>query len=101
MLSVDARKLLAEAEWAYYSQVGDIAEYLLGRGIDGEAARIHHLGYVKEPMIGDDEMQRRSQGYVRPDAFTHGSSAQRVEWFKRGLSTGDMKACDTFSAERI
>lgn len=59
MLSVDARKSLAETTWAYYSQVGDIADYLLGRGIDGEAARIHRLGYVKEPMIGDDEMQGR------------------------------------------
>ena len=47
--------------------------------------------------IGDDRIQRRSQGYVVPDAFTHGSSKQRVAWFRRGLETGDIKACDTFS----
>lgn len=59
MLSVDARKSLDEAELAYFRQVGDIADYLLGRGINGEAALTHHLGYVKEPMVGDDEMRGR------------------------------------------
>jgi predicted metalloprotease len=47
--------------------------------------------------IGDDRMQRQAQGYVMPDAFTHGSSAQRVEWFERGLSSGDPEQCDTFA----
>jgi predicted metalloprotease len=47
--------------------------------------------------IGDDRIQRQTQGYVVPDAFTHGSSAQRVEWFKRGLMSGDPDQCDTFS----
>ena len=51
--------------------------------------------------IGDDTLQRRSQGYVVPDAFTHGSSAQRVRWFRRGLDTGQVKACDTFSATEL
>lgn len=51
--------------------------------------------------IGDDQIQRRTQGYVVPDGFTHGTSAQRVEWFRRGLSTGNMQACDTFSSNRI
>jgi uncharacterized protein len=46
--------------------------------------------------IGDDRIQRQTQGYVQPDSFTHGSSAQRVEWFKRGLQSGDLDACDTF-----
>ena len=46
--------------------------------------------------IGDDTLQREAQGYVRPDAFTHGSSAQRTAWFKRGFETGDLRACDTF-----
>jgi uncharacterized protein len=51
--------------------------------------------------IGDDMIQRRTQGYVVPDAFTHGSSAQRVKWFRRGLETGQVKACDTFSAQDL
>lgn len=47
-------------------------------------------------QIGDDRLQRRSQGYVVPDSFTHGSSAQRVTWFKRGFASGDPQQCDTF-----
>jgi len=47
--------------------------------------------------IGDDRLQRRSQGYIVPDSFTHGSSAQRVSWFTRGLKSGDPEQCDTFS----
>lgn len=46
--------------------------------------------------IGDDRLQKQSRGYTVPESFTHGTSAQRVEWFKRGLQTGDMQACDTF-----
>jgi predicted metalloprotease len=51
--------------------------------------------------IGDDMIQRRTQGYVVPDAFTHGSSAQRVKWFRRGLETGQVRACDTFSTPNV
>ncbi|WP_062227718.1 KPN_02809 family neutral zinc metallopeptidase [Aureimonas frigidaquae] len=47
-------------------------------------------------QIGDDTLQRRSQGTVVPDSFTHGTSAQRQEWFKRGYEGGDVAACDTF-----
>lgn len=46
--------------------------------------------------IGDDVLQKKAQGYVRPDAFTHGSAAQRVKWFKRGFESGDLRACNTF-----
>jgi len=46
--------------------------------------------------IGDDRLQRESRGRVSPESFTHGSSAQRVEWFRRGLEGGRMDACDTF-----
>lgn len=46
--------------------------------------------------IGDDTLQRKSTGTVRPDAFTHGTSQQRVEWFRRGLRTGDVRECNTF-----
>lgn len=48
--------------------------------------------------IGDDRLQQQSRGYVTPDSFTHGSSEQRVKWFRTGLETGDVGACDTFSA---
>jgi predicted metalloprotease len=51
--------------------------------------------------IGDDMIQRRTQGYVVPDAFTHGSSEQRVRWFRRGLETGQVRACDTFSSQQL
>ena len=51
-------------------------------------------------QIGDDTLQRKSQGTVVPESFTHGSSAQRVSWFKRGMQSGDVNACDTFSASR-
>jgi len=51
--------------------------------------------------IGDDRLQRRSQGHVVPEAFTHGSSAQRTRWFRRGLESGDAGSCDTFSAARL
>ena len=51
--------------------------------------------------IGDDRLQRQSQGYVVPDAFTHGSSAQRVHWFRQGLETGQVGACNTFQADPL
>jgi predicted metalloprotease len=48
--------------------------------------------------IGDDRLQKMSQGRVVPDSFTHGSSAQRMEWFKRGMDFGDPRRCDTFAS---
>jgi predicted metalloprotease len=51
--------------------------------------------------IGDDKLQRQLQGYVVPDSFTHGTSAQRLSWFRKGLETGDIKQGDTFSAGKI
>jgi uncharacterized protein len=50
-------------------------------------------------QIGDDTLQKRSQGYVVPESFNHGTSAQRVRWFKRGFDAGTVKACDTFSGD--
>ena len=46
--------------------------------------------------IGDDKIQMQSQGYVAPDSFTHGSSADRVSWFRRGFERGTIASCDTF-----
>jgi uncharacterized protein len=48
--------------------------------------------------VGDDRIQARTRGYVVPESFTHGSAEQRVSWFRRGLETGDVQACDTFGA---
>ncbi|MGB6031890.1 MAG: neutral zinc metallopeptidase, partial [Bacteroidota bacterium] len=51
--------------------------------------------------IGDDRIQRRSQGYVVPESFTHGTSAQRARWFRLGLETGDLSRGDTFGASTL
>jgi predicted metalloprotease len=67
------------------------------------ARHIIEAGDVEEALnaasqIGDDTLQQESRGYVVPDAFTHGSSAQRMRWFQAGLDSGDVGACDTFHA---
>jgi predicted metalloprotease len=51
--------------------------------------------------IGDDRLQQQARGYVTPDSFTHGSSAQRVRWFSHGYKSGDIDSCDTFNAQTI
>jgi hypothetical protein len=51
--------------------------------------------------IGDDRLQKQTRGYVVPEAFTHGSSEQRVRWFKRGMDSGHPKDCNTFSANSL
>jgi len=51
--------------------------------------------------IGDDRLQQQARGYVTPDSFTHGSSAQRVRWFTQGYKSGDINSCDTFNAPNI
>ncbi|MBI1238000.1 MAG: flagellar biosynthesis protein FlgM [Alphaproteobacteria bacterium] len=51
--------------------------------------------------VGDDRLQRRSRGYVVPESFTHGTSEQRARWFRQGLSSGRIGACDTFSAPSL
>ncbi len=77
-------------------------------GVWGHAA--HSYSQLLEPgdleealqaaaAIGDDRLQKRSGGEVVPDSFTHGTSAQRVKWFKRGFESGDMGQCDTFSTQ--
>ena len=51
--------------------------------------------------IGDDRLQKQSQGYIIPESFTHGSSKQRVDWFKKGLTSGKVNDCDTFSVKKL
>ncbi|WP_407278886.1 neutral zinc metallopeptidase [Aromatoleum evansii] len=68
--------------------------------------QVLEAGDVEEALgaataIGDDQLQRQSQGRVMPDSFTHGSSAQRVRWFRIGLEKGSLKACDTFNTARL
>jgi predicted metalloprotease len=77
--------------WGYHAdksrallEVGDLEE-----GLNAAAA------------IGDDRLQRQSTGYVVPDAFTHGSSEQRVRWFRQGLASGEPDACNTFEADQL
>ncbi|MDZ4210533.1 MAG: neutral zinc metallopeptidase, partial [Methylotenera sp.] len=70
------------------------------------ANRILEAGDVEEAMtaaaaIGDDALQKQAQGYAVPDSFTHGTSQQRMRWFNQGLSTGDIRKCDTFSVTSI
>ena len=73
------------------------------------AERMQHIleqGDVEEALgaasaVGDDRLQRQAQGYVVPDSFTHGSSAQRMRWFRQGLQSGELAACDTFAASDL
>ncbi|MEA5496519.1 neutral zinc metallopeptidase [Limnoraphis robusta Tam1] len=71
-----------------------------------KAEQVLEQGDVEEAMnaassIGDDHLQRQSQGYVVPDSFTHGTSAQRVRWFNQGLQTGNIDECNTFATENL
>ena len=77
--------------WAHYA---DRTRNLLERGDIEE-------GLNAASAIGDDRLQQQSRGYVTPESFTHGSSAQRVRWFKQGYATGDVGRCDTFGATRL
>ncbi len=76
--------------WAYHA---DKSRQILEEGDVEEALNA-------ASSIGDDRMQQRSRGYVTPDSFTHGSSAQRVHWFRNGLETGDLGQCNTFASSR-
>ena len=80
------------------------ADCLAGVWAHHAGARRHMLeeGDIEEGLtaasaIGDDTLQKQSQGYVTPDSFTHGTSAQRVQWFKTGFASGEMESCNTFA----
>ena len=77
--------------WAYHA---NRARSILEAG-DVEAA------LNAASAIGDDALQRQSQGHVVPDSFTHGTSAQRVRWFQRGIQSGQVTACNTFEAQQL
>jgi predicted metalloprotease len=77
--------------WAHYAQQ---AKDFLERGDIEE-------GLNAASAVGDDRIQRQTQGYVVPDSFTHGTSEQRVRWFRKGLETGDIRQGDTFGARAL
>ncbi len=77
--------------WAHHA---DRSRQLLERGDVDE-------GLAAASAIGDDRLQKQARGYVTPESFTHGSSAQRVRWFKIGMQQGRLSACDTFSAQSL
>ena len=58
-------------------------------------------GLAAASAVGDDRMQKQARGFAVPDSFTHGSAAQRVRWFRQGLESGALRACDTFSAPNL
>ena len=71
-----------------------------------KARNIIESGDVEEALaaataIGDDRLQQQSSGHVTPESFTHGTSAQRVRWFRRGIESGSLKQCDTFAAQAL
>jgi predicted metalloprotease len=76
--------------WAHHA---DKTRHILEEGDLDEA-----LGAAT--AIGDDRLQRSAQGRVVPESFTHGSSAQRVQWFRRGFDSGEIRQCDTFASSR-
>jgi uncharacterized protein len=82
-------ELQADCFAGVWANRANTANHILEQG-DIEA------GINAASAIGDDRLQMRARGYVVPDSFTHGSSAQRVRWFQRGVQTGDPRQCDTF-----
>jgi predicted metalloprotease len=98
MSEVDANKLSVKLElqadflagvWAYHAQ--KMKNWTQTSDIEAALNAAH--------AIGDDNLQKQAQGYIVPDAFTHGTSAQRMYWFKKGFETGDIKQGDTFGSD--
>jgi predicted metalloprotease len=78
---------------------GVFARYVQNQGILEPGDIEEALGAAS--AVGDDQIQRRTTGYVVPDSFTHGTSEQRLRWFKKGYESGDMRQGDTFSAPSL
>lgn len=105
----NARRRLSEAQYNQLSVRLELqADCFAGIWAhDAQRARqVIEQGDIEEAMnaatqIGDDTIQRRQQGTIVPESFTHGTSAQRVAWFKRGLQTGSVAQCDTFEARQL
>jgi predicted metalloprotease len=104
-----ARRRMSEAEYNRLSVRLELQADFLAGVWARYADRVKHVveeGDIEEAMraasaVGDDRLQYRSRGYVVPDSFTHGSSEQRVRWFRRGYETGDLNQGDTFSARDL
>jgi predicted metalloprotease len=99
------RRQVSETEYNRYSVKMELqADFLAGVWAHyTQKKNLLESGDVEEALnaanaIGDDRLQKRSQGYVVPDAFTHGTSAQRMYWFKKGYQTGDVTQGDTFNS---
>ena len=99
------RQQVSETEYNRYSVKLELqADFLAGIWAHyAQRKNILETGDIEEALnaanaIGDDMLQKRSQGYVVPDAFTHGSSEQRMYWFKKGYQTGDLNQGDTFNS---
>jgi uncharacterized protein len=101
-----ARRRVSEAEYNRLSVRLELQADFLAGVCARYADRVKHVveaGDIEEAMraasaVGDDRLQYRSRGYVVPDSFTHGTSEQRVRWFRRGYETGDLSQGDTFNA---
>lgn len=96
---VEANQLSVRLELQADFFAGVFARYVRDQGV-------LEPGDIEEALraasaIGDDQIQRQTTGYVVPDSFTHGTSEQRLRWFKKGYDTGDMRQGDTFSARSL
>lgn len=97
MSDVEANRMSVRVELQADCFAGVWAKFTDQRGLLEQGDLEEALNAAQQ--IGDDTLQKRSQGYVVPESFNHGTSAQRMEWFGRGFESGDVNACDTFSAD--
>jgi len=99
MSQVEANQLSVRLELQADFFAGVFARYVKDQGV-------LEPGDIEEALraasaIGDDQIQRQTTGYVVPDSFTHGTSEQRLRWFKKGYDTGDIRQGDTFNTSNL